>query len=162
MVVSIEGRDQAKVMYGQSKLECVIIYFNLGMVFSSDGRWKQGSNRRMQAGRAALSSVNRHMVWNKNISINVKKVVFQTRWSLRWCMGVKCERQPKEKQQGLKQFGMTFWDGCVGIQERIGCMWKTWGCKLVWNPSKTVCVVRGLNGEAVWSEWVVSLQILWW
>jgi hypothetical protein len=45
-------------------------------VFSSDGRWKLEVGRRVQAGQAALSSVSRHVTWNRNISVPVKKVVF--------------------------------------------------------------------------------------
>src|SRR5271155_1128704 len=64
-------------MYGQSELECVSKYCYLGMVFSADGRWKLEVDRRVQAGRAALSSVSKHVIWNRNISTHVKKVVFE-------------------------------------------------------------------------------------
>ena len=77
VVVSKEGREVAKVMYGQSKLECVSKFSYLGMVFSSDGRWKCEVVRREQAGRAALSSVSKHVIWNRNVSVPVKKVVFE-------------------------------------------------------------------------------------
>ena len=46
------------------------------MLFSSDGKWKLEVDHGVQAGRAALSSVSKHVIWNKNISIHVKKVVF--------------------------------------------------------------------------------------
>ena len=77
MVVSKEGREVAKVMYGQSELECIVKYSYLGMVFSSDGKWKLEVDRRVQAGRSALCSVSKHVVWNKNISAYVKKVIFE-------------------------------------------------------------------------------------
>ena len=66
VVVSKDGSEVAKVKYGQSELECVSKYCYLGMVFSADGRWKLEVDRRVQAGRAALSSVNKHVIWNKN------------------------------------------------------------------------------------------------
>jgi hypothetical protein len=77
VVVSKDGNEVAQVKYGQFELECVSKYCYLGMVFSSDGRWKLEVDRRMQAGRAALSSVSKNVVWNKNISMPVKKVVFE-------------------------------------------------------------------------------------
>jgi len=77
LVVSKDGMEEAKVMYGHSELECVKKFSYLGIMFSSDGRWKKEVERRVQAGRAALSSVSRHVVWNKNISMKVKKVVFE-------------------------------------------------------------------------------------
>jgi len=77
VVVSKDGNEVAKVKYGQSELECVSKYCYLGMVFSSDGRWKVEVDRRVQAGRAALSGVSKHVIWNKNISTPVKKVVFE-------------------------------------------------------------------------------------
>ena len=77
VVVSKDGKETAKVNYGQSELECVSKYCYLGMVFSSDGKWKLEVDRRVQAGRAALSSVSKHVIWNKNISSQVKKVVFE-------------------------------------------------------------------------------------
>src|SRR3977135_2685509 len=46
------------------------------MVFSADGRWKLEVDRRVQAGRAALSSVSKHVISN-NISTPVTKVVFK-------------------------------------------------------------------------------------
>ena len=52
-------------------------YCYLGMLFSSDGKWELEVDHRVQAGRAALSSVSKHVIWNKNISIQVKKVVFE-------------------------------------------------------------------------------------
>ena len=67
----------AKVRYGQSELECIAKYSYLGMVFSSDGKWKLEVDRRVQAGRSALCSVSKHVVWNKNISAHVKKVIFE-------------------------------------------------------------------------------------
>jgi hypothetical protein len=75
MVVSKDGREQAKVLYRQAELECVPKFSYLGMVFSADGKWKQEIDRMMQAGSAALSSVSKHVLWNKNISTNVKKIV---------------------------------------------------------------------------------------
>jgi hypothetical protein len=77
VVVSKDGNEVAQVKYGQFELECVSKYCYLGMVFSSDGRWKLEVDRRMQAGRAALSSVSKNVVWNKNISMPIKKVVFE-------------------------------------------------------------------------------------
>ena len=77
VVVSKDGSEVAKVKYGQSELECVSKYCYLGMVFSADGRWKLEVDRRVQAGRAALSSVSKHVIWNKNISTPVKKIVFE-------------------------------------------------------------------------------------
>ena len=76
MVVSKEGREVAKVLYGQSELECIPKFSYLGMVFSSDGKWKAEVDKRVQAGRAALCSVSKHVIWNRNISEPVKKVVF--------------------------------------------------------------------------------------
>ena len=43
----------------------------------SDGKWKLEIDHRVQAGRAALIGVSKHAIWNKNISIQVKKVVFE-------------------------------------------------------------------------------------
>jgi hypothetical protein len=77
VVVSKDGKETAKVKYGQSELECVPKYCYLGMLFSSDGKWKSEVEHRVQAGRAALSSVSKHVIWNKNISAHVKKVVFE-------------------------------------------------------------------------------------
>src|SRR6266699_2688330 len=77
VVVSKDGREVAKVKYAQSDLECVSKYCYLGMVFSADGRWKLEVDRRVQAGRAALSAVSKHVIWNENISIPVEKVVFE-------------------------------------------------------------------------------------
>ena len=59
-----------------SELECVSKYCYLGMVFSVDSKWKLKIDRMVQAGRAALSSANQHLLWNRSISIPVKKVVF--------------------------------------------------------------------------------------
>ena len=42
-----------------------------------DGKWKLEVDHRIQAGRAARSSVSKHVIWNMNISIQVKKVVFE-------------------------------------------------------------------------------------
>ena len=77
VVVSKDGKETAKVKYGQSELEYVPKYCYLGMLFSSDGKWKLEIDPRVQAGRAALSSVSKHDIWSKNISIHVKKVVFE-------------------------------------------------------------------------------------
>ena len=77
MVVSKDGKETAKVKYGQSELECVPKYCYLGMLFSSDGKWKLEVDHRVQAGSASLSSVSKHVIWNRNISIQVKKVVFE-------------------------------------------------------------------------------------
>src|SRR2546428_14004491 len=46
-------------------------------MFSSHGKWKMEVERRVQAGRAALSSVSKHVIWNRNISVKVKKVIFE-------------------------------------------------------------------------------------
>ena len=78
MVVSKDGVEKAKVRYGQSEMECVEKFSYLGTIFSSDGKWKREVERRVQVGRAALSSVSRNVVWNKNISVKVKKVVFDS------------------------------------------------------------------------------------
>ena len=47
------------------------------MLFSSDGKWKLEVDHRVQAGRAALSSVSKYVIWNRNISIQVKEVIFE-------------------------------------------------------------------------------------
>src|SRR3981189_594161 len=57
VMVSKDGSEVVKVKYGQSELECVSKYCYLRMVFSADGRWKLDMDRRVQAGRVALSSV---------------------------------------------------------------------------------------------------------
>ena len=77
VVVSKDGKETAMVKYGQSELECVPKYCYSGILFSSDGKWKLEVDHRVQAGRAALSSVSKHVIWNKNISIQVNKVVFE-------------------------------------------------------------------------------------
>ena len=77
VVVSKDGKETAKVKYEQSELECVPKYYYLGILFSSDGKWKLEVDHRVQAGRAALSSVSKYVIWNRNISIQVKKVVFE-------------------------------------------------------------------------------------
>ena len=51
----------------------------MGILFSSDGKWTMEIERRVQAGRSALSSVCKHVVWNKNIT---EKVVFDAMVSL--------------------------------------------------------------------------------
>ncbi len=77
VVVSKDGYVVANVKYGQSELECVTKYYYLGMVFPADGKWKLEVVRRVQAGRAARSSVSKHVVWNREVSIPVNKVVYE-------------------------------------------------------------------------------------
>lgn len=76
MVTSKEGGKSAKVMYGQNELECVRTYTYLGTVFSADGKWEEEVERRVKAGRAAWGSISKQVVWNKFVSVKVKRVVF--------------------------------------------------------------------------------------
>jgi hypothetical protein len=77
MVVSKDGTEVAQVRYGQEELECVSKYPYLGTLFTADGRWEMEVERRRQAGRAALCSLNRQVVWNKSVSLEVKRCVFE-------------------------------------------------------------------------------------
>ena len=76
MVVSKDGSEKAKVMYGEDELECVDEFSYLGITFSSDGKWEKEVAKRVQLSRAALSNISKQVIWNKNVSIGVKKVVF--------------------------------------------------------------------------------------
>lgn len=76
MVVSRNGGKVARVMYGEEELECVNKYPYLGTLFSSDGKWEAEVERRRQAGRAALCSLNQQVVWNRDVPIHVKKSIF--------------------------------------------------------------------------------------
>ena len=76
MVTSKDGDKSAKVMYGQTELECVKAYTYLGTVFTADGKWEEEITRRIKAGRAALGSISKQVVWNKFVSVEVKKVIF--------------------------------------------------------------------------------------
>ena len=51
-------------------------YTYLGTVFTADGRWEEEVERRVKAGRAALGSISRQIVWNKFVSVGVKRVIF--------------------------------------------------------------------------------------
>ena len=77
MVVSKDGMERATVKYGSWVLECVGRYPYLGTLFSADGKWELEVNRRIQAGRGALSKLSKKVVWNRNISMKVKKVLFE-------------------------------------------------------------------------------------
>src|SRR3981189_2287406 len=76
VLVSKDGSEVAKVKYGQSELECVSKYCYLGMVFSANSM-KLEVDRRVQAGREAVNNVSKIVIWNRNISAHVKKVVFE-------------------------------------------------------------------------------------
>jgi sorting nexin-29 len=76
MVTSKEGDKSAKVVYDQAELECVKSYTYLGTVFTADGKWEEEVERRIKAGRAALGSISKQVVWNKFVSVGVKKVIF--------------------------------------------------------------------------------------
>src|SRR5829696_7888890 len=76
MITSKDGDKTAKVVYGQSALECVKTYTYLGTVFSADGKWEEEIERRIRAGRAALGTISKQVVWNKFISVKAKKVVY--------------------------------------------------------------------------------------
>ena len=57
MVVSKDGKKNARIRFGQEDLECVKEYTYLGTMFIADGRWGNEIERRIQAGRIALSRV---------------------------------------------------------------------------------------------------------
>jgi hypothetical protein len=75
--VMVVSRDGAAVKYGEEQLECVIKYPYLGTIFAADGKWEGEIERRRQAGRAALSSLSKGLVWNKCIGIRVKRCIFE-------------------------------------------------------------------------------------
>jgi hypothetical protein len=77
MVVVKNGEKVAKVTYGEEKLECVNQYVYLGTVFSSNGKWEAEVERRRQTGRAALCSLNKQVLWNRNVVIRVERIVFE-------------------------------------------------------------------------------------
>jgi hypothetical protein len=77
MVVSKDGEKVTKVKYGEEELECVSQYGYLGTVFSSNGKWEAGVERSRQSGRAALCLLNKHVVWNRNVPIRLKRKVFE-------------------------------------------------------------------------------------
>jgi hypothetical protein len=77
MVVSKDGMKEAKVRYSDNELECVNEYVYLGTLFSSNGKWDGEIERRRQIGRAALCSLNKQVVWNRNVPIRVKRLVFE-------------------------------------------------------------------------------------
>jgi hypothetical protein len=77
MVVSRDGAAVAQVKYGEEQLECVIKYPYLGTIFAADGKWEGEIERRRQAGRAALSSLSKGLVWNKCIGVRVKRCIFE-------------------------------------------------------------------------------------
>ena len=76
MVVSKEGKETAKVKYGDDELDSVTEFSYLGVMFTSDGKWEKEVGRRLQMGRAGLSSISKQVIWNKNVSAEVKKVIF--------------------------------------------------------------------------------------
>jgi len=77
MVVSKDGSHVARVRYGHEELECVQKYPYLGTLFTADGRWEVEIEKRRQAGRAALCALNKQVVWNKRVSLKVKKCIFE-------------------------------------------------------------------------------------
>jgi exonuclease III len=77
MVVSKDGLAVSTVEYGQEVLECVTEFTYLGTIFSADGRWEKEIRRRTQAARAALSTISREVIWNKVISMKVKRIIFE-------------------------------------------------------------------------------------
>jgi hypothetical protein len=77
MVVSKDGEKVASVRYRDEELECVKQYVYLGTLFSSNGKWEAEIERRRQIGRAALCSLNKQVVWNSNVPIQVKRIVFE-------------------------------------------------------------------------------------
>jgi hypothetical protein len=77
LVVSKDGKKKAKVGYGLTELECVERYPYLGTLFTSDGKWEEEINRRVQAGRVALNGISKQIVWNKHVGVGVKKVLFE-------------------------------------------------------------------------------------
>jgi len=77
MVISKDGEKRAKVMCGQTELECVRAYAYLGTVFTSDGKWEEEIKRRIKAGGTALGSISKQVVWNKFVNVGVKKVIFE-------------------------------------------------------------------------------------
>jgi len=77
MVVCQDGGQVASVHYGDEELECVREFTYLGTMFTADGKWDREVERRVQAGRAALSSISSKIVWNKKVTKKVKKLVFE-------------------------------------------------------------------------------------
>jgi hypothetical protein len=71
MVVAKDGEKLAKVKCKEEP-ECVY----LSTVFSSNGKCEAEVERR-QTVRAVLSSLNKQVVWNRNVSIRVKRIVFE-------------------------------------------------------------------------------------
>ena len=76
MVVSKDGSTSTRITYGTEMLECVREFTYLGTVFTADGKWEKEVERRTQAGRAALGGISKQVVWNRTISVKVKKVLF--------------------------------------------------------------------------------------
>ena len=48
IVVSKEGKEKAKVKYGNDELDGVTELSYLGVIFASDGKWKKEVGRRLQ------------------------------------------------------------------------------------------------------------------
>jgi hypothetical protein len=68
IVVSQNGEKVAKVKYGEEELECVNQCVDLDNVFSSNGKWEAEVERRRQTGVASLCSLNKQVVWKRNVS----------------------------------------------------------------------------------------------
>ena len=117
-MASKDGSEVAKVKYGQFELDCFSKYCYLGMVFSADGRWKLEVDRRVQAGRAALSSVSKHVIWNKNISTLVKTVVFEAMVKSKLMYG--CEVWWANQSEMARMETVQNEVGGVDTLERIG------------------------------------------
>jgi hypothetical protein len=72
MVVCKDVEKVAKVRCREEELECVY----LGTVFSSNRKWEAKGERR-QTETSALCSLNKQVVWNRNVPIRVKIIVFE-------------------------------------------------------------------------------------
>jgi hypothetical protein len=140
MVVSKDGEMTAKVKYGEEELECVKKYPYLGTMFSSDGRWEKEVERRRQAGRAALSLLNKQVVWNKNVGIKVKKCIFQALVKSRLMYGGDVWWPSKGDCGKLETVQNDFIRWVLGFtrQDRMstGKLRKKWG----WYRSRIACV----------------------
>ena len=107
MVVLKHGNDKARVKYGDEKLECITEFLYLGVTFSSDDRWEKEVGKRVQFGRSALSMISKQVIWNKNVSVNVKKVIFEVMVKSKLMYGGEvwwADRQQMDKLETLEWF----------------------------------------------------------
>jgi formylmethanofuran dehydrogenase subunit E len=76
ILVSKDGSTSTRITCGTETLDCPREFTYLVTVFTADGKLEKEVERRTQAGRAALGGINKQVVWNRVISVKVKKVLF--------------------------------------------------------------------------------------